>query len=136
MSAPGKPFPKGTSGNPGGRPRGLARLVRDTVGDTGWVEIVEEMRAIATGAHDDATARDQISAAAWLTDRGFGRPQQTVDVTSAGEKVGGGQVVVPLPVAEMSDEALANVRATLERATGGVLLDDDDPEAGDPPDLQ
>lgn len=106
------------------------------MGDAGWVEIVEEMRAIATGAHEDATARDQISAAAWLTDRGFGRPQQTVDVTSAGEKVGGGQVVVPLPVAEMSDEALANVRATLERATGGVLLDDDDPEAGDPPDLQ
>ncbi len=31
----GRPFPKGVSGNPGGRPKGLARYVRELVGDDG-----------------------------------------------------------------------------------------------------
>jgi hypothetical protein len=31
----GRPFAKGVSGNPGGRPRGLARYVRELVGDDG-----------------------------------------------------------------------------------------------------
>ena len=50
------------------------------------------------------------------------------------EKVGAAGIV-PLPVGEMSDEALANVRATLERATGITSPDGDD-EEGDPPSLQ
>ena len=44
----GRPFPKGVSGNPGGRPKGLAR------------------------------PRGRASRpATWLADRGFGRPTQT-----------------------------------------------------------
>ena len=31
----GRPFAKGVSGNPGGRPKGLARYVRELVGDDG-----------------------------------------------------------------------------------------------------
>jgi hypothetical protein len=31
----GRPFPKGRSGNPGGRPKGLAKYVRELVGDDG-----------------------------------------------------------------------------------------------------
>lgn len=130
-------FRKGQSGNPGGRPKGLSRIVRETVGDIGWAEIVQEVRDIALGANEEAKPRDQIAAAAWLTDRGFGRPHQSVDVTSAGERVGSASVVVPmLPVGDMTAEQLADVRRTLIAAgarpdDGTRAQDDSDEEAAE-----
>ena len=60
----------GVSGNPGGRPRGLSRRVRELVGDDGH-EIAEYMFSVMT----DQRARnaDRIDAAKWLADRGFGK---------------------------------------------------------------
>ena len=134
-------FKAGQSGNPGGRPRGLSKLVRDTVkaaagqGRDGWVEVVKAQYDIATGVDEEAKPKDMTAAATWLRDSGFGRPQQSVDLTTGGEKVNGLPSVVPLPVAGMSDEMLASLRATLTQAKA-VPADEDDDEEGDPPVLQ
>jgi hypothetical protein len=48
----GRPFPKGVSGNPGGRPQGLARYVRELVGDDG-----RRIADFMLGVLDDGTER-------------------------------------------------------------------------------
>jgi hypothetical protein len=63
-------FTPGTSGNPGGRPRGLARAVRELVGENGeaiaqfWLDLM-----------DDETARtaDRLEASRLLAERGWGK---------------------------------------------------------------
>src|SRR5439155_15128273 len=71
----GRPFPKGVSGNPGGRPKGLARYVRELVGDDGR-RIADFMLSVL----DDETERTEtrIQAATWLADRGFGKAPATM----------------------------------------------------------
>jgi hypothetical protein len=66
----GRPFPKGVSGNPGGRPKGLARYVRERVGDDGR-RIADFMLSVL----DDETERTEtrLKAAEWLAERGFGK---------------------------------------------------------------
>jgi hypothetical protein len=66
----GRPWPKGTSGNPGGRPQGLARATRELVGEDGhklaefWFSIMQ-----------DETRRDsdRLEASRLLADRGWGK---------------------------------------------------------------
>ena len=50
----GRPFPKGVSGNPGGRPRGLAAYVRESTGN--GHEMVDLMTSIMRGETIDGTA--------------------------------------------------------------------------------
>ena len=75
----GAGFLPGHSGNPGGRPRGLARRVRELVGDNG--ELILEFMVDVLG---DETARtaDRLQAAKWLADRGFGKAVQASRSTS------------------------------------------------------
>ena len=66
----GKGFKPGQSGNPGGRPKGLARTVRDVCGGSplrlarGLLEIAENPRA---------RDRDRVAAYRELLDRGWGK---------------------------------------------------------------
>ncbi len=74
----GRPFAPGVSGNPGGRPPGLARLAREATGDgadiVGFFVLVS--RGVKPEGWPDAeklTADHMIHANEWLADRGFGK---------------------------------------------------------------
>lgn len=76
----GRPFPKGVSGNPGGRPRGLAAYVRENT--DGGEEIVELMVSVMRGdviGGQVPRIRDRMDAATWLADRAFGKPVASVE---------------------------------------------------------
>ena len=66
----GKGFAPGVSGNPGGRPKGLSRRVRELVGEDGGA-IAEYMLEVMND--ERARTADRIEAAKWLADRGFGK---------------------------------------------------------------
>lgn len=72
----GRPFTKGQSGNPGGRPKEEAH-VRD-LARAQTVRAVETLVAIMENKRSPAAAR--VSAAIALLDRGYGRPAQQVNV--------------------------------------------------------
>ena len=67
----GRPFPKGRSGNPGGRPR-VAGTLRD-LARAHAPEAIEELARLALKAKSE-TAR--IAAIRELLDRGYGKPPQ------------------------------------------------------------
>ncbi len=74
-------FQKGVSGNPGGRPKGLQKRVRQACGQDGKA-LVEMLLKIA---HDtEESTRNRLVAIKELLDRGWGKPVQelsgTVDV--------------------------------------------------------
>ncbi len=83
----GRRFAKGQSGNPGGRPKGIASQVKALVGDNGE-KLAELLWLYASGT--DAQIRKRfgckygprhearLEAMKELLDRGFGRPAQTV----------------------------------------------------------
>ena len=96
----GKPFPKGVSGNPGGRPRGLAAYVRESTGN--GHEMVDLMTSIMRGETIDGTApriRDRMDAASWLADRAFGKPTTQIEATSR-------SMNVDMTLSEMTSERL------------------------------
>jgi hypothetical protein len=73
----GAGFTPGISGNPGGRPKGLTRRVRELVGENGDAIVLfmyELMR------NEKARTADRLDAGRWLADRGFGRSVQPVDL--------------------------------------------------------
>lgn len=69
---PGRPFRPGQSGNPGGRPLGLAERARRATRD--GATTVRFMASVLAGKVDGASVRDRIMAATWLCDRGYGKP--------------------------------------------------------------
>jgi hypothetical protein len=69
----GVPFEKGKSGNPGGRPKGFASRVRELVGVDSIVKFALEMMR-----NTEVPPRDRLAAAVFLTDRGWGKPSQTI----------------------------------------------------------
>ena len=84
----GRPWAPGVSGNPGGRPKGIARLAREATND--GVDLVAFFQAIFQGkvpevgdgqaVGRDVTLRDRIEAGYWLADRGYGKAPITVNV--------------------------------------------------------
>lgn len=65
-----KPFPKGVSGNPSGRAKGIARRAREAVGDNGdrlilfWLDVLES---------EDSPMAARLEASRLLAERGFGK---------------------------------------------------------------
>jgi hypothetical protein len=78
----GRGWKKGQSGNPGGRPKAFYALAKLIHAETrNGAELVERVLKIARG--QDTTLDDPKSrtwALDWLSDRGFGKPQQDVVV--------------------------------------------------------
>ena len=104
----GKPFTPGVSGNPGGRPRGLASYIRETT--VGGEEMVDLMVAIMRGETINGMRpriKDQMDAAGWLMDRGFGRAIAQIEARSLN---------VDMSLSELSSE---NLLAALNVAKRG-----------------
>lgn len=78
----GVPFEPGVSPNPGGRPKGLARRVREMVGGDGDL-MINWCLACIGGKLQDGTVTsvaDRQAAVKWLGERGWGKPAQFVPI--------------------------------------------------------
>ncbi len=76
----GKGFVPGVSGNPGGRPQGLAAQIRKATHDGRTIR--EFMVAVAQGEKIDGRKprlADRMDANKWLADRGWGKPVQSME---------------------------------------------------------
>lgn len=72
-TAPGRPFKPGQSGNPGGRPKGIAAIAR---------KHTDKAMEVLTEAMNSADERVKIAAAKEILDRGYGKaPVFTADLT-------------------------------------------------------
>jgi len=80
-TSPGRPFPKGVSGNPGGRPKVITEL-RDLARRHSHVAL-ETLVSVCTDKKQSGAAR--VAAANALLDRGYGKPTQLLE-TSDHEK--------------------------------------------------
>lgn len=86
---PGRPFPKGQSGNPGGRPKGLYALLDAIISESEWRRIMEVQKVIAMCDGEMCaqlgleipTTKEVTEAAKFLTERRYGKAPQTVEVT-------------------------------------------------------
>lgn len=95
----GRPFTKGQSGNPGGRPKGIVARVKELIGEDGQ-DMLSILDGIARGTTTitvmDAEGKpveigpsfkDRRECAAALLDRGFGRPTTKIEGGDGGPVV-------------------------------------------------
>jgi hypothetical protein len=102
----GAGFVPGVSGNPGGRPKGRARTVRELVGEDGAL-VAEFMLSVM---YDErARTRDRLEAGKWLADRAFGRSVQALDVDMGLRRR-------EVDYTRLSDEELETLVAIYEKA--------------------
>jgi hypothetical protein len=77
MRPRGRPFPRGLSGNPGGRPKELRDVIdlARTHSPAAITTLAKIMR------NEQAPPAARIGAATAILDRGYGKPGQSVDIT-------------------------------------------------------
>lgn len=68
-------FHKGQSGNPGGRPKGLATAIRQRYGEDGG-QLVACLERYAFDRRLKCSHRERLTAISMLLDRGWGKPAQ------------------------------------------------------------
>ena len=100
----GKPFQKGQSGNPGGRPKVVAEVKELAREHT--AEAIRTLVSIMTNSKSPPAAR--VSAANALLDRGYGKPPQHI----TGESNTSYVALLP-EVAKSAEEWEASVKAEL-----------------------
>ena len=100
----GKGFVPGQSGNPRGRPKGLARATRELVGDDG-MKLVELWWDIARD--ETRRDRDRLEASRLLADRGWGKAPTYAAIEEAD----------PLDLARL-EQAAEEFRASIVRLAG------------------
>lgn len=101
----GRPFEKGRSGNPNGRPKVVGEIqdLARKYGPAAIAKLAQMSGLVAnTPAAENESAR--IAAIRELLDRGYGKAMQPTDITSNGESVR--YVVLSVPEAENTDEWL------------------------------
>ncbi len=103
-----RPFPKGVSGNPGGRPRVLAeiRALARTYTEPALLALVEIMQR---GQNESA----RVAVAQAVLDRGWGRPVQALE--HSGPE---GSALLPADLTVLPDAQLAQLSALLEEIAG------------------
>lgn len=105
----------GANLNPGGRPKGLEKLVRDMVD---WPQATQFLIDVCYGKLSSGTAvRDRIMAYKLLAERGHGLPKQTVAIENDG-------ALVQMDLSHVPDESLAEWQRLLdeEREAGELGL--------------
>ena len=110
-------FKPGQSGNPGGRPKGIERRVRELLKDD-WDAIIMAMADIALGklppgitGETTVKIRDRVDAAKLVLDRGWGKARTVVDVNA--DIIDGALGAVD--VNELDEASLAMLEDTISR---------------------
>ena len=140
QGGPGRPFKKGVSGNPAGRPprpielRAIEADVRRLARERGS-DAIEKLVALMRGAvvvdvGDPENPKriilpvgvqTQLSAAVAILDRGYGRPGQAVELTGKAEA----------PIVHESESAYEIIRRRLDRIAERLREDRDAEETAD-----
>lgn len=79
-----RPWKKGQSGNPSGKPKGAKEFaVRIREATNNGEDLIAKALEIMNNPKERAS--DQLSALKWLANYAFGKPLETVDLTSDGK---------------------------------------------------
>lgn len=105
---PGRPFAKGKSGNPGGRPKAMREVVETARKHT--VTAINALARIAKDPKQDPKAR--VAAATTILDRGWGKPVVAISGPNGG----------PIELAAMPTPEVERRVIELLAAEGKVLL--------------